>query len=76
MRGATLVHPYMEHSAKFQSTLPMRGATADSADFDNYLRISIHAPHAGSDLKKSIDKFKFLISIHAPHAGSDYLING
>ena len=55
----------------FQSTLPMRGAT--SLPFqemqDSY--ISIHAPHAGSDVL--IDKVCSInfISIHAPHAGSD-----
>ena len=33
----------------FQSTLPMRGATPRRKDAEAALRISIHAPHAGSD---------------------------
>ena len=34
---------------KFQSTLPMRGATSCPDDHVQGLHISIHAPHAGSD---------------------------
>ena len=33
----------------FQSTLPMRGATIAGVKQANLRRISIHAPHAGSD---------------------------
>ena len=33
--------------------------------------ISIHAPHAGCDLRKSILERVSAISIHAPHAGCD-----
>ena len=33
--------------------------------------ISIHAPHAGSDLSIRYPAVDSLISIHAPHAGSD-----
>ncbi len=56
---------------KFQSTLPMRGATTlpiVSVDDSN---ISIHAPHAGSDDEKKRPSVVCGISIHAPHAGSD-----
>ena len=35
--------------SKFQSTLPMRGATTRHSSLDNPPYISIHAPHAGSD---------------------------
>ena len=35
--------------AKFQSTLPMRGATMDVPGTAGGQHISIHAPHAGSD---------------------------
>ena len=34
----------------FQSTLPMRGATNGNNERGNNDNISIHAPHAGSDL--------------------------
>ncbi len=36
---------------KFQSTLPMRGATSHSASHFLTVFISIHTPHAGSDTK-------------------------
>ena len=55
----------------FQSTLLMRGATAAPHPRGRRRRISIHAPHARSDM---IAVFAFLvdiISIHAPHARSD-----
>ena len=50
----------------------MRGATIDWEAVIKCAGISIHAPHAGSDLSRDtwrLDTFK--ISIHAPHAGSD-----
>ena len=55
----------------FQSTLPMRGATAALKDFLRGDRISIHAPHAGSDFGRLKAAPSTWISIHAPHAGSD-----
>jgi hypothetical protein len=107
---------------KFQSTLPMRGATPLSGrtwssgwyfnprspcgerpsrivgaignvgDFnprspcgerlEQHARIelqraiSIHAPHAGSDLRRTISTVGYGISIHAPHAGSDRVGTG
>ena len=36
----------------FQSTLPMRGATSTFPSSYNVTPISIHAPHAGSDLQQ------------------------
>ena len=36
--------------AKFQSTLPARGATLRPDDADAHCGISIHAPREGSDL--------------------------
>ena len=36
--------------------------------------ISIHAPHAGSDMQFTAVVTSFEISIHAPHAGSDDLL--
>ena len=57
---------------RFQSTLPMRGATYAAYYFPQITFISIHTPHAGSDDKGRglVQKF-LLISIHTPHAGSD-----
>ena len=56
----------------FQSTLPMRGATNSFKHLSSLHQISIHAPHAGSDLPLSFPTpSPFVISIHAPHAGSD-----
>ena len=39
----------------FQSTLPVRGATTDSITGWETVRISIHAPRAGSDSNKYMD---------------------
>ena len=64
----------IETNYGFQSTLPMRGATNKIIDVRNVCKISIHAPHAGSDVgREFIDEEKG-ISIHAPHAGSDSVI--
>ena len=55
----------------FQSTLPLRGATAlekSNRDFD---KISIHAPLAGSDRRHAKGTAGPGLSIHAPLAGSD-----
>ena len=50
MRGATNGNLHGFVSFIFQSTLPMRGATTFSGMPPSATRISIHAPHAGSDL--------------------------
>ena len=42
---------------KFQSTLPARGATYYQEKLDRALRISIHAPREGSDVKKMVVQF-------------------
>ena len=56
----------------FQSTLLMRGATRENHHIVRIVEISIHAPHARSDLiRESTAKQCFVISIHAPHARSD-----
>ena len=55
----------------FQSTLPLRGATAlERQPFSGYT-ISIHAPLAGSDYQAVWSLDGYVISIHAPLAGSD-----
>ncbi len=57
----------------FQSTLPVRGATAGRCRCIRKQSISIHAPRAGSDVQMPIWQAEKSISIHAPRAGSDYL---
>ena len=49
----------------------MRGATWCKRTYHASFSISIHAPHAGRDLKSSSSPLAFPISIHAPHAGRD-----
>ena len=56
---------------EFQSTLLMRGATGPAALLQDSHQISIHAPHARSDLAGSSADAVSDISIHAPHARSD-----
>ena len=58
---------------QFQSTPPSRGATRGIPPYHHHLFISIHAPLAGGDLKKSFDLVIVEISIHAPLAGGDIL---
>ena len=57
---------------KFQSTLPVKGATTLRLFGCWYQNISIHAPREGSDIISSLIKMpKTIISIHAPREGSD-----
>ena len=60
-------------AAKFQSTRPMRGATAAIELGYNNVFISIHAPHAGRDDRVHGVTTGHSISIHAPHAGRDVI---
>ena len=61
-----------KHKERFQSTLLMRGATFFFQSIDFTHIISIHAPHARSDVLRSGDMLADQgISIHAPHARSD-----
>ena len=55
----------------FQSTLPMRGATAVSFSIFSPPVFSIHTPHAGSDPIFIMTWRTEYFSIHTPHAGSD-----
>ena len=50
MRGATRALAGFSHIRKFQSTLLMRGATISSHPTGRWCHISIHAPHARSDV--------------------------
>ena len=72
MRGVTRRIVNAISQTIFQSTLPMRGVTNEKLQSTSDKTISIHTPHAGSDL---VAAFKNLwetnISIHTPHAGSD-----
>ena len=57
---------------QFQSTLLMRGATCIAVRLQLFRRISIHAPHARSDIVSTCVRLVVVvISIHAPHARSD-----
>ena len=56
----------------FQSTRPTRGATLVILDALDEYCISIHAPHAGRDGRRTGNGCRHAgISIHAPHAGRD-----
>ena len=55
----------------FQSTLPLRGATAAVLEQLGPKPISIHAPLTGSDDVRYFTQRARDISIHAPLTGSD-----
>ena len=55
----------------FQSTRPVRGATAIPKHPQSTRGISIHAPRAGRDALRSVSLKVEIISIHAPRAGRD-----
>ena len=60
---------------RFQSTLPVWGATDVAIVTPPQLCISIHAPRVGSDTSRLQDTLRtLLISIHAPRVGSDLLL--
>ena len=73
MRGATILAAGEAAILfAFQSTLPMRGATIGGECSVRQDTISIHTPHAGSDVYYAAFCGGFqVISIHTPHAGSD-----
>ena len=71
MRGATGYIRILPVPFRFQSTLLMRGATVILPSLRNDCRISIHAPHARSDVTYKSGYAEIPISIHAPHARSD-----
>ena len=61
----------MQEAFKFQSTLPVGGATFNAGELIPFLCISIHAPRGGSDNLVGRFRNNRLISIHAPRGGSD-----
>ena len=72
MRGATIAINTKTSVERFQSTLLMRGATFLAVNLIEPILISIHAPHARSDILARIHRALCnIISIHAPHARSD-----
>ncbi len=73
MRGATGQSPLHRPHLRFQSTLPVRGATKRLPGQLRRRGISIHAPRAGSDTPWRSHGASGKISIHAPRAGSDTL---
>ena len=56
---------------RFQSTLPVWGATHQGHVRSDRKTISIHAPRVGSDSEPTISESWLFISIHAPRVGSD-----
>ena len=72
MRGVTRQRKKGKCLMRFQSTLPMRGVTIWSLSEIPGYHISIHTPHAGSDMATlEVPETWSDISIHTPHAGSD-----
>ena len=64
--------PETRKAYRFQSTLPLRGATGLPRDAYHLRRISIHTPLAGSDrIAGDVLVERLDISIHTPLAGSD-----
>ena len=61
-----------QRKKKFQSTLPVGGATTVESEWNIVTDISIHAPRGGSDDILCSTKPIFKISIHAPRGGSDF----
>src|SRR5699024_5434902 len=60
---------------RFQSTLPIQGATQWCCCGYYGIRISIHAPNTGSDFSLILSFNLIIISIHAPNTGSDTCIS-
>ena len=68
----TMLGKMTARATKFQSTRPIRGATATGQTPASCTAISIHAPHTGRDLTVTLtEMFTICISIHAPHTGRD-----
>ena len=75
--GERLEHPPTYGvDCRFQSTLPARGATTTETKSRAYMRISIHAPRTGSDVRRQPLRRILGISIHAPRTGSDIAVDG
>ena len=55
----------------FQSTRPMRGATAEILFVNEFGKFQSTRPMRGATVVVKIDEHRRYISIHAPHAGRD-----
>ena len=62
---------FKNEANKFQSTLPVGGATTPCFSAVRACIISIHAPRGGSDFRERLKQTGLEISIHAPRGGSD-----
>ena len=60
-----------EEERGFQSTRPVRGATARVRISQSQAKVSIHAPRAGRDGDGWDSRLYDDVSIHAPRAGRD-----
>ena len=65
---------YTRSSSKFQSTLPLRGATVVITIISAPIPFQSTLPLRGATSLNQPDKFIFSISIHAPLTGSDGLL--
>ena len=61
----------MHFSPLFQSTLPMRGATATRSSMENPEAFQSTLPMRGATIVPAVGHLRLRISIHTPHAGSD-----
>ena len=61
---------------RFQSTLPMRGATGDNQSAATAAAFQSTLPMRGATFIQDNTVFRGKISIHTPHAGSDPLASG
>ena len=73
--GSDSYHKVIILFARFQPTLPARGATSKVRYPWTELSISTHAPRTGSDNLSSLFTRHIKISTHAPRTGSDPCYN-
>ena len=71
MKAATSEDRITAESAEFQSTPPVKAATAAGYAVTGFNRISIHAAREGGDLTGRDDVKAECISIHAAREGGD-----
>ena len=71
MRGATSLSGIWLQLTSFQSTLPLRGATADCYQCCRFHQFQSTLPLRGATTEVIADRVELIISIHAPLAGSD-----
>ena len=74
MKAATSPLNLKSGNSVFQSTPPVKAATAESVEAFGRVQISIHAAREGGDDKKLPYRLHGEISIHAAREGGDYRI--